>query len=385
MKIAHICMEAVVTDGFSYQDNLLPKYHKRLGNSVKIITTQFVYDTSGSIVKTPKLRYINEDGVEIVRLKATKDSTQHADKIKRFVGLTGELANYHPDVLFIHGVQFMEVPEIVRYLKLYPKTVVYVDNHADWTNSGRNFLSMNILHKILWKHMAQILNPYVRKFYGVLPIRVEWLTRIYGLPANKCSLLVMGADDDLVKQVREENLGERLRLTHRISNGDMLLVTGGKIDSAKREVFELMKAVSQINNDHLRLRIFGSVEPELRKEFDRLLQSDKIEYDGWVDNREAYVLFAAADLVVFPGRHSVYWEEAAGSGIPLMCKRLPGTQHVDLGGTVIFLDYSTETEIENQLRRLLDNPEILDQMKVETQRKSIPYFSYMNIASRSLK
>lgn len=44
------------------------------------------------------------------------------------------------------------------------------------------------------------IEPYVKKFYGVLPARVDFLIDVYNLPKEKCELLVMGADDDLVKK-----------------------------------------------------------------------------------------------------------------------------------------------------------------------------------------
>ena len=35
-KILHICLSGIVTDNFLYQDNLLSKYHKRLGYKVSL-------------------------------------------------------------------------------------------------------------------------------------------------------------------------------------------------------------------------------------------------------------------------------------------------------------------------------------------------------------
>ena len=44
-----------------------------------------------------------------------------------------------------------------------------------------------------------MINPYVNKFYGVLPARVDFLINEYKLPKNKVELLVMGADDDCIE------------------------------------------------------------------------------------------------------------------------------------------------------------------------------------------
>ena len=110
-----------------------------------------------------------------------------------------------PDILFIHGVSFCDVKTVVRYIRSHSDVRVYVDNHSDFSNSGTNWLSRNVLHKIIWKHNAQMLLPYTEKFYGVLPARVDWLVDMYGLPKEKCELLVMGVDDELAEKAELEN------------------------------------------------------------------------------------------------------------------------------------------------------------------------------------
>ena len=37
MKIVHLCLCSFFPDNYSYQENLLPKYHKRLGYDVEVI------------------------------------------------------------------------------------------------------------------------------------------------------------------------------------------------------------------------------------------------------------------------------------------------------------------------------------------------------------
>lgn len=78
-----------------------------------------------------------------------------------------------------------------------------MDNHSDFSNSARNWLSKNVLHKIVWRTMAKN-RTICKKFYGVLPARVDFLIDVYNLPKEKCELLVMGADDDLVKRTKSQ-------------------------------------------------------------------------------------------------------------------------------------------------------------------------------------
>ena len=95
--------------------------------------------------------------------------------------------------------------------------------------------------------------------------------------------------------------------------------------------------------------------------------------------------YAASDLVVFPGRHSVFWEQVAGLGKPMLCKAWDGTKHIDLGGNVIFLEKDCPEEIFNIIKELTTDPKIYEQMKIIAESEGMKAFSYLDIAKRSLQ
>ena len=68
-KILHICLSGIVTDNFLYQDNLLSKYHKRLGYKVSFVTSQFSYNRYGNIEINSATEYLDNNGVKFFRLK----------------------------------------------------------------------------------------------------------------------------------------------------------------------------------------------------------------------------------------------------------------------------------------------------------------------------
>lgn len=191
-----------------------------------------------------------------------------------------------------------------------------MDNHCDFSNSATNWLSKYVLHGIIWKHFAKEILPYTKKFYGVLPARVDFLINMYGIPSNKVELLVMGADDDKVDQVLKGNSKERIRKKYNIGKDDFLVMFGGKIDAWKKQTLLLMEAIGKIENPKVKLIVFGSVTQELADNVKDLCIKNKVQYIGWVKAEESYEYFAAADLAIFPGRHSVFWEQVAGMGIP---------------------------------------------------------------------
>lgn len=386
MKIVHLCLGCFFPDNYSYQENMLPKFHKQMGYEVEVIASLATFDENGKGSYYPEARtYQNEYGIKVTRLDYQKP-LQVYRKLKRYVGTFEALEKAMPGILFIHGCQFRDMDVVVKYLNKHPGVKVYVDNHADFSNSGTNFLSKYILHKCFWKHSAQIISPYTEKFYGVLPSRVDWLVNMYGLPTDKCELLVMGADDDKVEEAYNSNWRGKIRDQYGIDDNDFLIMTGGKIDAWKTQTLLLMEAVKNVGDPKVKLIVFGSVTQELKEKVYELADGKKVQYIGWVKSEDSYHYWAACDLAIFPGRHSVFWEQVAGMGIPMVCKYWDGTTHVDAGGNVVFLRNDSVKEIEQCLDNILkDNKEKYKKMQAAAQSDAKDLFSYSQIADRAIK
>lgn len=383
MKILHLCLAGIVTDGWNYQDNLITKYQVKEGHDVTIITSKWIRNTEGGIEYFDHERYLNTDGVKMIRLDIKNNMSVYS-KFKRFCGLKDVLENNKMDVLFIHNATFVDVSVVVRFLKQHRDVKVFVDCHTDFSNSAKNFMSRCVLHKIIWRHYIQKLEPFTSKFYGVLPARVDFLKEIYCTPPDKTELLVMGADDERVEEAVTKSLGMKIRSKYGINENEFLIVTGGKIDKYKSETLVLMKSLYSLDVG-VKLIVFGSIDNSLLDEFNSLVDDSKVKYAGWVDARDSYAYFQAADLVVFPGRHSVFWEQVVGQGIPMVCKYWEGTTHIDIGGNVIFLktnDINEMTDVLNQLTK--KNSHKYNMMKISAQGLGKEKFSYKMIARKSI-
>ena len=162
MKITHLCLCGPFTDKALYQENLLTKYHKKLGHDVSIITSQYTWNNKGEIVKEESKTYYNEHGIKVIRLPSEEIPFLN---FKLYKNLYKSIENEKPDILFMHGIQFLNLKQVIKYVKKHTNVRLFVDNHADVINSARNWLSRNIQHKIIWKHYAKIIEPYTTKFY----------------------------------------------------------------------------------------------------------------------------------------------------------------------------------------------------------------------------
>lgn len=383
MKILHLCLGNFYIDNYSYQENLLTKYHKKMGLDVEIIASLVSFNENGELclLDGPK-NYVNEHGIPVKRLEYKK--IIFSKRLRMYKGTYESIVEANPDIIFIHGCQFLDIKYVVKYLKKNPNVKVYVDNHADFSNSARNWLSKNILHKIIWRQCAKLIEPFAIKFYGVLPARVEFLKNIYKIPKGKIELLFMGADDEQVKEARRFDIRESIRKKYNIKHDDFLIVTGGKIDNAKRQTLLLMKAIKQIKNENIKLIVFGSIIKELEKEVKSLADGKKIQYIGWMQSEDCYKIFAAADLGVFPGRHSVLWEQAVGTGLPCIFKYWHGTTHVDLGGNCEFIYNDSIEEIITKINKIVNNRNLYNKMRSVAESKGMSRFSYYEIAKLSI-
>lgn len=379
MKVVHLCLGAFFPDNYSYQENMLPKFHGKMGCDVEVIASQETFDENGNISYMQTVgSYQNENDIKVTRLKyAFPEKLNH--KLKKYIGVYKAIAESKPDIIFMHNCQFLSIFDVIKYLKKHPEVKVFVDNHVDFSNSAKNFLSKNILHGIIWKFCAKSINKYAKKFYGVLLARVDFLTDVYGLPKEKCELLVMGADDELINEEYLSDTRNKKRKEYDVENNTVIM-TGGKIDHNKPQTISLMKAINEMENENIKLLVFGSVVPELKAEFEAQL-SDKVKFIGWKKSNELYGELSAADIVAFPGLHSVLWEQTVAMGKPCIFKKIDGFTHIDIGGNCLYFEEDSVDEYKKVIKEAISS---LDDLKKNANKEERKQFLYSNIARKSI-
>ncbi len=72
MKILHVCLACFYIDGYSYQENMLPKFHKKMGYEVEIIASTLSFDGHGNSCNIRPGVYDNEYGIRVTRLPYRK-------------------------------------------------------------------------------------------------------------------------------------------------------------------------------------------------------------------------------------------------------------------------------------------------------------------------
>lgn len=385
MKIVHICLGCFYIDNYSYQENLLPKYHKKMGHDVSIIASLLSFDENGeTCILDKKPTYLNEYQIPVTRLDYDFRIKKVGKFFRKFKGTSETIEKISPDIIFIHGSQFLDMINIVKYVKRNPGVKVFYDNHADFSNSARNWFSKFVMHRFLWKFTAKIIEPYTTRIYGVLPARVDFLVDVYNVPKEKIEFLPMGADDDEINFENKHLTRNKIRKELEISPDEFVILIGGKIDYAKTQILDFLRLADKLPKN-VKILTFGSISKDLREEFNEVCKNEKIIYVGWLDSKKIYEYFHASDLGVFPGRHSVIWEQAVGSGLPCVFKYWQGTTHVDMGGNCEFLYTDTNKEILKVISNIINSKGKYNEMKSQSEKLGIPYFSYQKISEKSIR
>lgn len=336
MKIVHLCLCAPFYEGYAYQDNLLPKYQKKAGCDVTVITSPYGKFTGKNSFEYvgPGISYL-KDGIKLVRLQALLPQRINMH-IYAYCGLLKVLKQETPDLLFVHGVESINYVRLSKFKKIYPNVIIVFDNHTDEINSLHHWATRFYSKLIVKGIVIPRLIPIAKWFYGTTPKRNEFLINYYAIPKEKVKLLLMGADDDEMNIEKKETIRKELRTKYGIVDDDFLLVTGGKIDP-KKNIHILAKAVACSSHKKIKIIIFGSIHDELKETF-KQIESERVQLVGWQPSNEVYKFFYAADIVFFPGLHSVMWEQAVASKVPCAFNHIKGFEHIDIGGNCILMD-----------------------------------------------
>ena len=265
------------------------------------------------------------------------------------------------------------------------------DNHSDYYNGINIKIKRNIIKQFYYYFLQfiyifinKISIKHVSKVYGTTPWRVDYASDFFHIPKEKLDILIMGADDEKINFENKNQIRSNIRNKYNISETDFLIISGGKIDLSKN-IHLLIKAVNELNDIQIKLLIFGSLCDDVKEQINELVINNKsIRYIGWIPGDKAYDYFLASDIAIFPGTHSVLWEQACACKIPVVFKRWEGMMHVDVGGNAKFIN---NVSIENIKRIILELKftEDYELMRSVSLSKKTDVFLYSNIAKKSIE
>lgn len=386
MKILMIC--DAFFNSLQYQENLMAKSYVKLGHEVVVIcsTHEKLIDFTNDIhdnSKPEKIEY--HDGIKIYR---EPYSMNILHKIRKFKNVKKILEQEKPDFLYIHDIQF-NTGELVAYKKKHNVKFI-MDFHADYTNSGKNWISINILHKIIRKRYLHYYLKYIDKIYPVVPGSEEFLNELYDIPKKDMEILPLGCEYDECQNVKKDINITEYRAQFGISPEDIVIITGGKFHTLKRTHLAV-EAVKKLNIQNVHLLVFGTADKD-HEEYQKKMQEEargyNIHFTGWVDAKKTYELMAISDIALFPSSQSVLWQQSIGMHLPVIAGDFGGQDMSYLNRNNNLIKVDTEnlntTFFADILQKLINDRKLLEEMKKGAEKTAKEYLDYRTIAKKTL-
>ena len=197
MKIVHIAPNAPYNEGWGYQENLLPKYQMKLGYEVTLIITNLSHQND-KLVEVACTDTMSSDGFRVIRKKQIHSKIPLMKKLLLRIDTQDLLRDLAPDFIFYHGLVSSTIFQITKYKRRFnPDCIIVQDNHLDYNIGFDPWKSIKaIVMMLVYRFIYRMNDKYISKVYGVTPWRKTYAETVFGVPASKSDVLIMGADDN---------------------------------------------------------------------------------------------------------------------------------------------------------------------------------------------
>ena len=317
MKILHCCLSCFYIDGYNYQENVLPRIHHKNGNNVKILASTETFNENKKLTYIEPVTYLSEDGVEVTRIPY-KQILPHKlmKKLRAYYGAYEFLESFKPDVILFHGIPAYELLTVTRYKRNNPQVMLYVDSHEDSNNSGRNFISKQILHKTIYRLIIKRALKHIDKILYITDEVKDFLTDNYRIPERMLEYYPLGGE--ILDKEAKIRYRDSVLKQHNIDDASIIMTHSGKLNENKKTI-DLLKAFIKTRNNSFKLFIIGSVSEDISNEFfDLIALDDRIEFLGWRNPEELIRYIAASDIYLQPGSQSATMQNSLCAGTPVM-------------------------------------------------------------------
>lgn len=378
MKIVFLGLTSTFTPGMTYQDNLLCDQIVADGHQVTYISNPERFE-AGRIVSTGPEDTVLTNGMRLIRLPYRRLGPDIVTKKFRcFPGVYQILEEERPEVVFCNNTQYWSILDVIRYKKNHPEVKFYADTHSAAYNSGTNWLSLHMLHRIFYRYLIQKTLPYLEKYLYVGEGERQFSIQNYGVPESLMEFYPLGGmllPEETYQEVRAKRRAE-LGLTE----GELLLVHTGKLDALKR-TDELLRAFATVPELKAKLAVIGSIPEDRKALLTSMMKTDgRVVYLGWKSGEELGEYLCACDLYCQPGSVSATLQNAVCRNCAVLSYPHEGyTKDLDYGN---FLWTETEADMVEAFRRLAEVPALLKPLRENSRRCASELLDYRKLAAR---
>lgn len=386
MKILMIC--DFYNENQQYQENLLAKYYIKYGHNVTIVASTFSSIFDYYSMKYNKYSLGHEKNINGYKLIKQPYSINFLNKIRLLKNLKQILNQETPDLIFVHGMPLC-LKASINYKSTNPNCKVIFDSHADFSNSARNWLSLIFLHKIFFRTILKLCLKSVDKVFFITPDGGNFLNKVYGIPYNSMNMLPLGADTDYINEIKNHNVPKKIRENLGIKPSDFAIFSGGKLNRGKK-IDLVINSFHLLKSNSVHLLIVGDTEDKILKQeiIELINHHPRIHLIGWVEGNKVYDYMSACDIAVFPASQSVLWQQAIGTGLPLIIGQLENQDatYLNKNDNILIIENKlvSKERISFLLQNIIDDSSHLSTMKVNASKTANEFLSYDNISLLSI-
>lgn len=378
MKIAHLCLSCFYFDGFSYQENILPRQNIADGHETIIIASLESIDRNGKMIFLNEGSYLGNDGAMVYRIPYNKKVPQKIqNKVRSYQGLLDKLYEFQPDIIYFHGISAYELLTVKKYKMLNPNVRLIVDVHSDKNNSGTNWISKYLLHKFFYRSVFKSVEPLIDKIFCCSLEAKDFAEEIYYADKKKTEFYPLGGECLSDQEYYERRLKTRKAL--KIGDDKIFLLQTGKINKKKKAI-EALSSFSKIKSDKFIYFIAGNLEDDVKEEMERLIaEDDRVRFLGWASNDQLKDYLCASDLYIQPGSQSATMQQSLCLRNPVLLDNVKShTVFVKENGWLI----NDTSKIISILELIDKNPEILSTMSKKSFDIALEFLSYKTLANK---
>ena len=279
-------------------------------------------------------------------------------KIRRIDGLEEEIVKLKPDLIFFNCGQVYNIKNLKVIKQFLPNVKIVLDFSTKYLNSAHNWISKNILHRVIYRRWLRKALPYVDRIFYISQESKQFAQDMYLFPDdimehnNLPGEIVPGEKKKEIKKEMFAKLG--------LTDKNILFLYSGKI-YAEKKVESLVRAFLRTKNPNFRLVIIGVYNDENSREIiEPLIASDKrICFMNFVSGDELTKYVCATDLYIQPGSISQTCQTAVCCGTPLCFNDIPTHREI-YNGNGFFAD--SEDDIYQVLEAIGKDNTILKEM-----------------------
>lgn len=367
------------TPSMLYKENYLIRAAIKSGDEVIVFANEYTY-IGGKSAMAPATEKVA--GYKLKRFPY--QSFVHpalTSRIRKINGIEDEIIAEKPDLIFINCSQIYNIKNLRKIKSALPDVKIVLDFSTKYLNSARNWLSKNILHRIVYRRWIQNALPYVDRVFYISAESKDFAHEMYGIPYDMMEHNNLPGETirpEIKKRYKKE-IFQHLKL----ATDNTLILYSGKIYPDKK-VDNLVRAFTRNNDPDLRLLIIGVYTDESQRQIiEPLVASDnRIKFMGFVSGEELTKYVCAADLYIQPGSISQTCQTAVCCGTPLAFNDIPTHREI-YNGNGFFVE--SEEDIRQVLEKISNNKELLSRMSALSYDMAASELDYRIIYSNILK